>query len=527
MLCGAISQSGTSSAFLLVGFVTAGMLPLRNAILIASWSDVGISLLVFLASANIKLAILYFLAVSGAAYSLDKYRKYDGALMACLGLGVLLFGCELVKSTAVQMTEIASIQKLMGMAEHSLFLLFLLGAALRVVTQSSSSVAILCIPLLKAGLLSLPQSAVMVCGTGFGAAVARSLLSGNLPGMARQLILFKSLSDAISGFLLFGLLFLTTHQGEVILIPGLQRVTSSTASGIAIIFVVAKLAPTVISIIFGKPLRALAVQFSPVSLEESMARLKYLHEHAMGNPEMATELADLESGRILKRLPRYLNIVREKEREAELKAMENSGVSTDEGLREQIDKAGTKKGLVKTDVDLMHNASMELGTEISRVLTEMIQLDLAYESSERLLQIQNKHQAVMDLAVAVRDLVIYLKASAATEGLEDLCFGMTEGLNTMLYLAIEAKSSNDGYDSEMLFQITSDNGPLMEEVRSSYLKGDQSISPTARPVLLQLTNQYQRAVWLLSRWAWYSRHTRGESAKSLSETASAAVAQSN
>ncbi len=522
MLCGAVSQSGTSSGFLLVSFVTSGLLTLRNAMFILSWSDVGTSLLVFLATANIKVVILYFLALSGAAYSFDKHRRYDAVLMACLGLGVLLFGCELIKSTAVQMTEMVWVQNLMSMAESSLFLLFLLGALLRVVTQSSSSVAILCIPLLKAGLLSLPQSAAMVCGTSLGAALAGSFLSGDLRGTGRQLILYKSMSDVLSGFFLFCLLVVKDGHGEALLMIGLKWAASTTAGSIAVMFLVAKLTTTAVSLLMGKPLRTLAALFSPVTPEEEMARLKYLHDHALESPEAAIELAELETGRILKRLPYYLDSIRQEEVEAEMGILRNSTVSANEQAAEQGGKTGMKSGVSKIEMDRMHNASMELGAEVSALLTEMVHLDVGYEGSERLLRIQNKHQAVMDLAIAVRDLVKYLQSSGNTQGLENLRFGMGEGLHIMLHLAAEANSSNEVNDYAILLQMTSDNGTLMENLRSSYLQDAQSVSSEARAGLLQLTNQYQRAVWLLHRWAEYNPSKLGnEAAKSVWENASA------
>ena len=206
MLCGAVSQSGTSSGFLLAGFVSSRMLPLRNAALILAWSEVGTSLLVFLATAGIKLVILYFLAFSAIAHSFDRRWRYESLLTTCLGLGLLLFGFDLVTSTAVRLTELQWIHHLMGVTVRSLLLLFLLGTALRMATQSSSAVTILSIPLMNSGMLSLPQCIAMVCGTSLGGAIAGLLLSSDLKGVAKQLIWHKAITDTFSGLFFFGLL---------------------------------------------------------------------------------------------------------------------------------------------------------------------------------------------------------------------------------------------------------------------------------------------------------------------------------
>jgi phosphate:Na+ symporter len=489
ILCGAVSQSGTSSGFLLAGFVASGMLPLRNAMFILSWSEVGTSLLVFVATAGIKLVILYFLAFSAIALSLDKRWKYDSIVTACMGLGLLLFGFDMVTSAAVKLTELVWIQRLMGVTANSLLLLFFLGAALRVATQSSSAVAILSIPLMNSGILSLPQCIAMVCGTSLGGALAGLLLSGDLKGLTRQLILHKGITDTFSGVFFFGLLLVNDGRGEPLLIKGLGLLATSVGGRIAFMFLAARLLPTLISFLFGKPLRALVERFSPVTPEEELAQFKYLNDQVLENPESAIELAALESGRIMERLPRYLDAVRQEEAMAEI-----CGASP-------LDRRDDRTGAIK--LDDLHNASSQIGKEINDVLTDLFSCDVGYESSERLLQVQNRHQAVMDLAATVRDLVDHLKANLNVQGLDTLCFSMGEGLHAMLHLAAETAASADADDYELLLQLTSDNGNLMESVRNSYLQKEENISSEAREALLRLTNCFQRAVWLLHRWTCY------------------------
>jgi ABC-type phosphate transport system substrate-binding protein len=198
VLCGAVSQSSTSSGFLLSGFVASGMIPLRNAMFILSWADVGTTLLVFLAAVNFKLMILYFLAFSTIAFSFDKRKKYDALLTACIGLSLLLFGFDLVKSTTPQLTQLAWVQSLMGLTAESYVMLLVLGCLLRIATQSSSVVTLLSIPLVMSGMLTANQSFAMICGTCIGSAAAAMLLSGDLKGTTKQLILFKAMTDLIT-----------------------------------------------------------------------------------------------------------------------------------------------------------------------------------------------------------------------------------------------------------------------------------------------------------------------------------------
>jgi len=501
MLCGAISQSGTSSGFLLVGFVASGMIPLRTATFILSWAEVGTALLVFLAAANIKLFILYLLALSGIAYSVDKRRKYDALLLACLGLGLLLFGFDLLKTTAVGMTDMVWIQQLMALSESSLLLMFLMGAGLRLLTQSSSVVTILCIPLMNAGMIGLPHSVAMVCGTSAGAALAGWLLSGELRGLNRQLILSKGISDALSSLLLLVLLFMEDSRGEAYLIMGLNH-TAATATGrLAVMYLLAKLVPTLLSQVLGQPIRALAAHWSPKTPEEEMARRRYLHDHALDNPAAAIDLAARESDRVFLRLPRYLDVIRQEEAAAEAEVSRAVPCDPPGHLDASVLEAGSDNGSPVMTAENIHGASVALGAEVTAVIAELFTLDVGYENSERLLHTQNKHLTVMELAETVRDLVAALESSGETSGLEPVCVAMGEGLHAMLTLATDMVTSGDDEDRQMLLQLSADNGALMEELRNTYLQGEERLAPEARPALLQLTNQYQRAVWLLHRWA--------------------------
>lgn len=501
MLSGAVSQSGTSTGFLLVGFVVSGMIPLEKAMFILAWADVGTFLLVFLATANIKLFVLYFLAVSGILYSLDKNRRYDAMLKACMGLGLLLFGFDLIKSTALDLAGMASVQSLMVFAGNSLSYLFLLGIVLRTITQSSSTVTILCIPLLNSGILTLPQCVAMACGTSLGSAGASAVISWNLNGTSRQLIWFKCITDTASGLFLFSLLLAKPYQGQSFLISALALTGVSDVGKIAVMFLATKLLATFISIMAGKWLRILVARLSPVNFEERMSSFRYLHDQALANPESAMELASMESGRILKHLPRYLDVVRKEEALYKLKGVRSLTPAQDKTFGTGRSEEDLPADRIITEIDGIHKASMALGVEVNAFLTELLNQDMEIKSAERLIQMQNKHRTLLELATCVHELTAQMKVCSQAHELKGLCISMTEGLHFILELAVDTAFSKDPCDNEILLKITSDNGDFMEEIRKSYLKGEMTISPSARPALLHLTNHFQRAVWLLHRFA--------------------------
>jgi phosphate:Na+ symporter len=474
MACGAVSQSGTSSGFLLAGFVASGAMGLRGATYVIAWADVGTTLLVFLAAADVKLLILYFLAVSTLAFSFDKRKKHDAPIAACVGLGLLLFGFELVKSTAGELTGLGWVQTLMEWTSGSTLLLAALGAGLRMATQSSSVVALLSIPLVGAGMLTLNQSFAMVCGTCMGSALAGIVLSGDLRGATRQLILFKALADLLAGAgLLLAVAVDGAGGGSAVLVPLLSRAASTADGRIATFFLAAKMATTLVGLAGGGVLRGWAERLSPPTTQEALAKPRYLHDGALENPEAAIALARLEIRRLLGRLPHYLDAVRE-EREPSAEGGAG-GVSLEE----------------------LHGASAELGREVGEALSELFAMDVGVEESESLVEAHNGLHAVSEMSETVRELAEHLRAAGGDAHLRKLCASLAEGLHSVLALAAEAEGSED---LRMLGRMTSDKGKAMEGLRNGYLAGEAGMPPESRARLLHLTTLCQRAIWQIHRF---------------------------
>ena len=67
-------------------------------------------------------------------------------------------------------------------------------------------------------------------------------------------------------------------------------------------------------------------------------------------------------------------------------------------------------------------------------------------------------------------------------------------------MPLEATNSKEQFDIEILLQITQDKGPLMEQVRKFHLSDSQMIKPADKSFLLDMTDHYQRTVWLLNSW---------------------------
>jgi phosphate:Na+ symporter len=473
MLSGAISQSGTSSSFLLTSLVSGGMIPLENALFILTWVDVGTTLLVFLATFDIHTAILYFLAISGLLYSFDKKNKRTFLLTALLGMAMLLFGLGMIKSSSVYFAGFVWVQELMTLGADHPWLLFVLGAGLRVVTQSSSTVAMLVMPLAMSGISTLSQSLLMIYGTCVGSGLAALLLSGNIAGTPRQVILFKALGD-FAGAAIMTMLLLVESLGHLpLVVRVLEMAGQEVNQQVALGFLLTKLVPTGLMLACSTPLIRLIRRLSPSTAEETLSRLAFVKDQISDNPETTMDLIALESGRILKRLPGYL-----------------APYCADAG-REQTDVAP----------ESLHSAALELNTELQSVLTEVFEQDLSRENAEDLLVLQNRQQTLMTLEQAVFDLTEAIAATQDDEQLASLASAITEGIHMLLMTAADLAVKRHEEDRNLLLMMSGDRSGLMEQTRKTYLSGENRIPADRRPQLLRLTNLAQRTVWLINKWA--------------------------
>lgn len=95
VIAGIVTQSSNAVTFIVVSLVTSGMVVMRRALPVLAWANVGTSLLVFLATLDIHLAVLYLLGVVGFCHYFglndnDRYRHLVGALF---GVGMLFLVC--------------------------------------------------------------------------------------------------------------------------------------------------------------------------------------------------------------------------------------------------------------------------------------------------------------------------------------------------------------------------------------------------------------------------------------------------
>lgn len=209
----AILQSSSMVSLLVLAFASAGALPLYNAIGIILGANLGTTVTGWMvATIGFKLSLQVFalplMAAGGLAQlASGRFPKLQGPGTALFGLGLIIFGLDLMKGAVADLPQTWDLEVLKG---YGLWLYFLAGIGIAALIQSSSATMMITLTALHAGLLDLSAAAAIVIGADLGTTSTTAL--GSIGGhyIKRQLalahILFNIVVDLAAFFLLLPVL---------------------------------------------------------------------------------------------------------------------------------------------------------------------------------------------------------------------------------------------------------------------------------------------------------------------------------
>lgn len=182
VLSTAVIQSSSATTVMVVSFVNAGLLRIRQAIHVVMGANIGttVKTLLFswavLAEMSItKLAI----PIIGLAFPLLFLKNPRAKAMAefMIGTALLFLGIEFLKQAVPHPSPEALrfLEGLSGMGYLSLLLFVLVGAALATVIQSSSASVALTLVLCEKGTVNYEMAAALVLGMNIGTAVTTNI----------------------------------------------------------------------------------------------------------------------------------------------------------------------------------------------------------------------------------------------------------------------------------------------------------------------------------------------------------------
>ncbi|EOZ93724.1 Sodium-dependent phosphate transporter [Indibacter alkaliphilus LW1] len=202
----AILQSSSLVTLMVLAFLGAGVINLKNSIGVILGANLGTTITAWIvATLGFKLSVadfaMPFLGLGSLLYLFSSSRpvlKNIGAF--AVGFGLLFLGLDFMK-TAIE--AVAEQIDLSVFHAYGLWVYLLIGIVVTALIQSSSAMVVIILSSINAGVIGLLEGAVLIIGANIGTTITVALGSLNGSADKKRLALAHTLFNVITGILIF------------------------------------------------------------------------------------------------------------------------------------------------------------------------------------------------------------------------------------------------------------------------------------------------------------------------------------
>ena len=326
MLVTAVIQSSSATTVMVVGFTSAGLLTLYQALGVIFGANIGTTLTAWVVSLfgfkiQISLFALPVIAVGFFGQFLpNKWVMCRRLAETAVGFGLLFLGLDIMKNTIpadfAQAPWVTQwLVKFTPDTVLNLFLLIITGSILTVILQSSSAVMAMTLTCAAAGIINFPTACALVLGENIGTTITANLAAIGTPKNARRAALGHFLFNFV-GVIWVSFVFKQFVHFIDWLVPGNPYVTdpiqltSVLPYHISAFHSVFNVLNTLIMLPLLKQIAALTYIFIPKNKREDKgqdAELIYLNARFAQTPELAVLAARKELERMLRLVDKQMN----------------------------------------------------------------------------------------------------------------------------------------------------------------------------------------------------------------------------
>jgi phosphate:Na+ symporter len=468
IVAGVITQSSNAVTYVVIGLVAGGILDKRRAMLVPTWSHVGTSVLVVLVAIDFRIAASYAVAIAGFAiyFGIIRSDRMRHAVNTLLGAGLLFLGLETLKSGAGPLRDLLVVDGVVQYAAGAPILLFIFGAALTFLCQSSTVSSAISVAAVNIGLIDFSSACWLVYGANLGSAANHYLLAASLNGEGRQIALMQGVQK-LAGFA--GILAVII-AGAVVGRPLIEMAASSVASTaggkVAWVFLFYQSFGSLICTIAFKPLTAILEKMAPPTKLQELSKPAFLIDEAMVEPAFAVDLVGREERRLLDLLPTMLD-----------------------GIRADAGKADLSSDVVKA-------AGMSVARAMAAYLESILGADVERSDRERVIRLQHRTANISALFEALGNFVVVSGTARQCPSSGRVADQMVEALHALLSALVDAVASDDPADRDLVLALLGHRDELMERIRQRVLREDPAMPPAAQEALFAATMLFERIVWL-------------------------------
>jgi phosphate:Na+ symporter len=463
LVAGVVTQSPNSVALIMVSLARTGIASGRSGALVTVWSNVGASALVILVAINTNAAAAYLLAAVGVILYLDLKvsEQTRHALLASLGIGLLLMGLGLLKGSSGQLREVFVTNNILQ-AGTAPPVTLLVGAAMAIATQSSTVASATAVALVHAGFFDLPTTLLLIAGANGGNGINYALHARRGHSDGRHILMFQATQKIFCTTVL--LLPLLIWPGAAVSV--IQRLPFDVSGQLAWVFLATQIAGTIACTVLNRPLYDIFGRLAPGRREEALGRPVFLVEEALGDAPLALELAEQELIRLVRRLPLML-----------------------EGVR-----ADGKPSPFTHDVLLV--ASKGVASELRRYIADIIDHRPGYETIIRCMELQQGLTNILFMLEAVSEFAAAVQLVMTTDRQHQTVGNMVESLHLVLEVLVDALEHRADDEHDMAQKLLMQRGDLLEGLRMKMLADRQNASAQIVEAQFQITVVFERILWL-------------------------------
>lgn len=472
LFCGAVTQSMATLSFIIAGLASVGLITVRQALPIICWANPGPSVLVFLSTINVKVIVLLLFGFAGGLIAFTKAPGRRHLAYILFGLGFLFYGLSLIKVGASSLSQGDWVRSVLLSGGKTYLLAFLIGALLTAIVQSSAAVAILAITLAQAGVFTPEQTIMVIYGTGIGSSAITWLLSAQIKGTPKQLIMAQVLFNVMGVGPLAVLFYVELWTGVPMVTHCLLHLAGGLEQQMAYAYTLYNIAGAVLMSVTLKPFSRLLSFLWPPTKEEEWSQVAFLRDQALTDPEIAAAMLAGEQNRQVKQLALFVEELR------------------------RLDIGDRKPAF-----EAVHSAFGNISREISAFASDLLSKDLSTEATEQIVTLSNRQRFLDGLEELLYEMT-HVLASLAGTGLGATLFSsFLESLDVLMVTTSEALETGDPEEIEVLVELTRDRSEVMSKVRKTYLTGEHDLGMEDRMNLLMITGLWERAVWAFSKIA--------------------------
>lgn len=444
-------QSSSATTVMVVGFVNAGLMALRQAISVVMGANIGTTFTAWLVSSMAVFKITnYALPAVGIGFAIKTFARTKNAKywgLALMGFGLLFLGLGFMKDAFDPLRDSQHVKDIFATFSRNPVLGVLVGMLITMLIQSSSATIAIVQVLAFNGIISFPAAIPLMLGDDIGTTITAQLaaVGTNLP--ARRAAMSHSLFNVIG----VSYMMIFVYNGWFVkainfIIPG-----EITLKNVMFHIAVANSAFKIINACVFLPFIGFLERMSIILVPKKKGAIEpgpqYLEKHLLNTPPIALGQARRETVRMLDM------------------ASHSVGIAVNGFLENKLD--GVKQ-VVK-----LEQAVDNLQSEITQYLIELSQRTLTSEESEELpvlIHSVNDIERIGDHSENIVDLCerkIENKLSLPDAAERELKVMWNE-LNSMMIETEEALSENDTQRAESVIMREQKINHLQIELKRSH-----------------------------------------------------------